>query len=103
MASTPSAFRNGASLLANPFGVGFIDWLGLSGWNRHRLSIVCDENWQSSLRDLDVFRHRYVDAIYAEHIAVAKPNIVETIIVTVGQGPVHIATAAIVRRRPDSA
>ena len=22
--------RNGASLLANPFGVGFIDWLGLA-------------------------------------------------------------------------
>ena len=89
MASTPSAFRNGA--------VGFIDWLGLSGWNRHRLSIVCDENWQFSLRDLDVFRHRYVDAIYAEHIAVAKPNIVETIIVTVGQGPVPY------RHRRDSA
>ena len=25
-------FRNGASLLANIFGVGFIDWLGGCGW-----------------------------------------------------------------------
>jgi hypothetical protein len=27
VANTPSLFRHGASLLANSFGVGFIDWL----------------------------------------------------------------------------
>jgi hypothetical protein len=30
-ANTLSLFRNGASLLAKAFGVGFIDWLGLLG------------------------------------------------------------------------
>ena len=30
VANTLNAFRNGASLLANAFGVGFIDWLGSS-------------------------------------------------------------------------
>jgi len=29
VANTLNLFRNGASLLANSFGVGFIDWLGL--------------------------------------------------------------------------
>jgi hypothetical protein len=28
VANTLNVFRNGASLLANAFGVGFIDWLG---------------------------------------------------------------------------
>ena len=30
VANTLKLHRNGASLLANAFGVGFIDWLGLS-------------------------------------------------------------------------
>ena len=30
VASTLNLLRNGASLLANSFGVGFIGWLGLS-------------------------------------------------------------------------
>jgi hypothetical protein len=29
VANTLNLFRNGASLLANSFGVAFIDWLGL--------------------------------------------------------------------------
>ena len=28
VANTPKLYRNGASMLANTFGVGFIDWLG---------------------------------------------------------------------------
>ena len=32
VANSLSAFRHGASLLANIFGVGFIDWLGGCGW-----------------------------------------------------------------------
>jgi hypothetical protein len=32
VASTLNLQRNGTSLLANAFGVGFIDWLGLLGW-----------------------------------------------------------------------
>ena len=28
VANTPKLYRNGASLLAKTFGVGFIDWLG---------------------------------------------------------------------------
>jgi hypothetical protein len=28
VANTLNVFRNGASLLVNAFGVGFIDWLG---------------------------------------------------------------------------
>ena len=32
VANRLSSFRNGASLLANPFGVGFIDWLGFCAW-----------------------------------------------------------------------
>ena len=102
MANTLNLFRNRASLLAKAFGVGFIDWLDLSVWNRHRLSIVCDENWQSSLRDLDVLRHRDVDMIYADPVAVAKANIVEAIVVTVRQSPVHIATAEIVKLEIDA-
>ncbi len=29
VANTLNSFRNGASLLANTFGVGFVDWLGI--------------------------------------------------------------------------
>ncbi len=34
MANALNSLRNGASLLANTFGVGFIDWLGLFLQNR---------------------------------------------------------------------
>ena len=37
MANTLDLFRNGASLLANTFGVGFIDWLG-----HGRCELECD-------------------------------------------------------------
>ena len=94
MANTLDSFPYGA--------VGFIDWLDLSGWNWHRLSIVGDENRQSSLRDLNIFRHRYVDAIDAKPVAIAKPNIVETIVVTISQSPIHIATAQIVKLEIDA-
>ena len=41
MAITVSAFRNGASLLANAFGVGFIDWL--DGFARKNTpTFLCD-------------------------------------------------------------
>ena len=35
VANTLNVFRNGASLLANAFGVGFVGWLGLFGVIHH--------------------------------------------------------------------
>ena len=40
MANTLKLSPNGASLLANAFGVGFIDWLGVSAWLEEALDIV---------------------------------------------------------------
>jgi hypothetical protein len=51
VANTLNLYRNGASLLANSFGVGFIDWLGVSDV----LSIddICDD-----LTDEKAEKHR---------------------------------------------
>jgi hypothetical protein len=59
VASTLDSFRNGASLLANSFGVGFIDWLDRpDGPNENKKANQrsCDNSTRDYIRRVARFR-----------------------------------------------